>query len=237
MRIALAYITVSQGVATADFAARFVATYHEFPAGEPHELFVVCNGGPLALETGLLFASAPCRFFPRENSPGWDLDGFRAAARGPCADFDMLLCLGESVYFHRAGWLTRLAEAWGKYGPGMYGPFASHCVRAHLNTNAFAVAPKWLTEYPFTADNRAERYGFEHGERAFWRWLNARRLPTMLVTWDGEWNPGQWRYPANILTRGNQSNCLMFCNHTERFTMAPLPVKMSMAAASDRPFR
>lgn len=235
MNIAIAYIAVSQGVVTADFASRFVATYQLFPAGEPHSLTILCNGGPLPTEIGMLFASVKCDFYPRVNDPGWDCSAYRDFASH--TDADMLVCLGESIYFTQEGWLKRLADAWRKHGPGMYSPFSSHCVRAHLNTNAFAVPPKCLREYPYPTRNRAERYGMEHGENALWRWMHARSYPTMLVTWDGEWLPGQWRYPKNILCRGDQSNLLMRCSHTDRFDLAPISTKISMAKASDRPFR
>jgi hypothetical protein len=119
----------------------------------------------------------------------------------------------------------------------MYGVFSSHAVRAHLNTTAFVVPPKVLKEYPWPLRNRSERYGAEHGQNAIWRWMHAKGYPTMLVTWDGAWLPGAWRFPTNIMSRGDQSNCLMFCNHTDRWALAPLPTKINWSKAGDRPFR
>lgn len=235
MKVVVAYIAVTHGTATEDFASRFSATYQMFPAGHDHQLIIACNGGPLSFERAMLFANLNCEFFPRQNDPGWDLSAYIDIAKQ--TDADMLVCLGESVYFHRAGWLARLVDAWVKHGPGMYSPFASHCVRAHLNTTAFACSPKHIAKYPYPVVDRATRYAFEHGENAMWRILNRLGYPVMMVTWDGEWMPGQWRYPDNIMMRGNQSNCLMFCNHSDRWALAPLHTKLSMSAASDRPFK
>lgn len=237
MRILLAYIYVTAGPISNDLAAAFVGTYTAYPPGIAHDTLVICNNGPISEEGGLIFASMPnARFFPRSNE-GWDIGAYFAAAKGPASDYDMVLWCGESVYFHRAGWLARFADAWNINGPGMYGPWASHLVRAHLNTTMFACAPSMFSFYPHTVRTRQERYQFEHGDQAFWRRLQARKIPTMLVTWDGCWRPGQWRYPKNILWRGDQSNCLAFCNHTDRWDSASKTTKSRWQAAADSPFK
>lgn len=234
MKIVVCYIAVTNGGLTEDYCARFVTTYHEFPPGIEHETIVVSNGGPLSQNITLLFWDMNASMWPRENDPGWDITAYIAAARGPCADADMILCLGESVYFHREGWLKRLVDAWAKHGPGMYGPFASNLVRSHLNTTAFFTSPVLLRQSPV---NPRDRYGWEHGEHSFWRWVSGRGMPVRLVTWDGEWEPRSWRSPPNILWRGNQSNCLMWCNHTDHYAGAAPRIKSRWANNADRPFK
>lgn len=234
MKIVLAYICVTHGRLTYDFASRFVGTYLASPPEVPHETVIVCNGGPLAPELALLFLSIPCHFLPRTNDDGFDISGYQDVAR--LFPSDMQVCLGESVYFHRAGWLKRLTETWIKFGPGMYGCFSSNLIRAHLNTSAFATAPKFLNNYP-QVHNRTERYEFEHGRTSLWHRLAQFGTPTKLVTWDGTWDPRQWRTPPNILTRGDQSNCLVWCNHTDRYRAADFRTKLSWAAASDSLFQ
>lgn len=236
MRIVVCYIAVANGNKTGDFAARFALTYRTFPPGANHDTFIICNGGALSSAEVLLFNGIPAKMFVRSND-GWDIGGYMEAARGPCADYDMMLCLGESVHFHRAGWLARLAEVWNKIGPGMYGPFASHVVRAHLGTTAFCCAPSMFKRYPFWVQNKAQRYEFEHGEHAFWRRLERFHIPVRLVTWDGDWGPHQWRLPPNILWRGDQSNCLMFCSHTDRYEQADPVRKKNWERSIDRPFK
>lgn len=235
MKIVVAYIAVTGGPLTADYAARFVSTYHDNPPGIDHATLIICNGGPLPQETGLLFEPLRPAFFPRQNDPGWDISGFMAAARGPAVGCDMLVCFGESVYFIREGWLRRLAEAWEKHGPGLYGCLASYLLRPHLVTTAFAVSPDLLLRWPDRVFDRRSRYLFEHGPRPFWRMVQGLfNRPAMLVTWDGEWTPDQWRVPQNILFRGDQSNALVWCNHIDRYREAPEDTKRRWSSNADR---
>jgi hypothetical protein len=198
---------------------------------------VACQGGALDTETALLFAGLNAKFWPHANDGGWDISAYIDAAKGPCRDYDMMLCLGESNHFHRAGWLLHLAVAWQRTGAGMYGPYSSNSVRAHLNTTAFCSAPNLIASYPRKVSSRNDRYEFEHGENSFWRSLERRRLPARLVTWDGEWPPHLWRTPQNILWRGDQSNCLMWCNHSERYRDLPPERKRNWEASTNQPFK
>ena len=236
MKICVAYTAVTSGSRTSDFIARFVATWHEFPPGVETDLIVNCNGGVLSTEQNLLLAGLRARMFPRFNDGARDISGHQAAARGPCAAYDMVLFCGESVYFHRAGWLKRFVETWQKLGPGFYGPFSSNSVRAHLNTTAFCTSPKILNNYPPVTEHQ-EAYSFEHGQTAMWRRAWAQRFPVRLVTWDGEWGPMDWRKPENILWKGDQKNCLMWCNHSDRFGEAPLTSRWQWERNTNQAFR
>jgi len=109
-----------------------------------------------------------------KERPGYDVSAYIDAARGPCRDYDIMLCLGESAYFHRAGWLKRFVDAWQKIGPGMYGAFSSNAVRGHLNTTGFCCPPKILAEYPCKIRTKDDRYQFEHGAQSLWRRTAAR---------------------------------------------------------------
>lgn len=234
MKIVVAYIAVSQGILTHDYCARFVGSYLINPPGIDHQTIVVANGGPLPKETALLFDSIQGSFMPRVNDPGHDISAYQQiAAEIPC---DMLVCLGESVYFHRPGWLRKMAEAWSTFGPGMYGFFSSHLVRAHLNTTAFVIAPEHLRQYA-KVTNHDQRYHFEHGERSIWRHVQSLGRPTKLVTWDGCWDPRQWRVPRDILWRGTQLNCLAFCSHTDRWNAADPKTKLAWSRWIDAPFK
>ncbi len=235
MRTCILYVAVTHGSKTADFCARFAATWNSFPPGADCDLIVSCQGGPLDTETSLLFSGLPVGFWPRVNDEARDIGAYLDAAKTISSDYEMMLCLGESVYFHREGWLKRLVEARERYGPGMYGPFATHVIRAHLQTTAFFCPPSFLREYPLRVTNRKERYEFEHGERALWRLLHARKIPVKLVTWNGEWGPGQWRIPPNILWRGDQSNLLMYSNHADRWRDETR--KRNWSASADRPYK
>jgi hypothetical protein len=237
VNIAVCYIAVTHGPITSDYCARFVASYHEFPPGVEHDLIVCCNGGKLPTATALIFSPLKAAMFLRANT-GQDIGGYMDAARGPAANCDMLVCLGESVHFHRAGWLKRLVEVWEHYGPGMYGPFASNMIRAHLNTSAFCCPPKSLLAYPSSWwGNGTDRYAMEHGPKAFWRWMATRGKAVRLVTWDGDYDCRSWRSPPNILWRGDQSNCLMWCNHASRWAEGTHRIRETWSRGADAPFK
>ena len=153
------------------------------------------------------------RVLPRSNE-GWDIGGYLEVSK--LVEYDLMVCFGQSVYFHRRDWLKRIAEAWQEFGPGIYGAMASYTVRAHLVTSAFAITPSLLKEYP-PVRTKAERYAFEHGDQSIWRRVAAEGYAAKLVAWTGCYDAQDWRQPPNIIFRGDQSNCLVFCNHTDKF--------------------
>lgn len=236
MKFCVAYTAVATGAMTTDFIARFVSTWKYFPPGAEADLIIICNGGPLNAEQSIMFSALNPRMFPRKNDEGFDLSGYQDAVRGPCADYDMVVFMGESCHFHREGWMRRFAEAWQKY-PGFLGPFSSNNVRPHLQTTCFCTSPKILRQYPVQIKNRAERYEAEHGCRAIWRRVSALGMPVRLVTFDGEYEPMAWRYPPEIIYRGSQSNCLCWCNHSQGFAEADAKRKRSWSVSADRPFK
>lgn len=236
MKIVLAYIAVCGGPITDDYIARFVTTWREYPPGVEHDTLVIANGGPLATSANLMLGEMGAKVFVRSNE-GWDIQGYLDAARGPCVSYDVMLCLGESCYFHREGWLERLVNAWSRHGPGIYGPFSSNAVTGHLNTTAFMTSPKLLRQYPLKVSTRQERYAFEHGKASFWRRVSRQGNPAMLVTWDGEWEPWRWRMPRNVLWRGDQSNCLFWCNHADGYANANRATKAAWERSADQPFK
>jgi hypothetical protein len=69
-----------------------------------------------------------------------------------------------------------------------------------------------------------------------WRRIAQHGMPVRLVTWNGAWEPGSWRMPQNIIYRGDQSNCLMWCNHSDGFRDADRVRKASWSMSADRPF-
>lgn len=191
---------------------------------------VACNGGPLPLETALMFSPLQCQFLPRPNDEGWDIAAFQSVAhKFPC---DMLVCLGESVYFHKPNWLVPIVEAWKKFGPGFYGFFSSFLVRPHLNTTAFACDPRFLNGYPRVSDHY-HRYQFEHGKDSMWSRFAKFGRPVKLVTWESTYDQPQWRYGKNIMWHGDQSDCLVYCNHVDRWASANAETKSRWTKGAD----
>lgn len=234
VKIVLIYIAVTNSPKLEDYAARFVATIQLYPPGVEFQLIVCCNGGALATDKQMLFLTIPHEFYIRPNDPSWDIGGYQFVANQ--IDCDIVVCMGESVFFHRAGWLSRIIDSWHKYGPGFYGFFSSNLVRGHMNTTAFAVYPMALKLYPQVKDRR-DRYEFEHGQTALWRRLSQQGKPTKFVTWSGEYDPKDWRRPDNILWKGDQSSLLVHCNHTERYAASSEETKRNWRAGADQPFK
>lgn len=231
MRIAIIYIAVTHGPNLIDYSARYAATYGLFHPGYDHQTIVSCNGGRLSFEAEMLFSQIPnCTFYPRGNDDGWDISAYRDIANH--TDAEILVCFGESIYFHRAGWLKRIMAERDFHGPGMYGFFSSYLVRPHLNTTAFVCDAALLRRSRLIYDKQT-RYNFEHGENSFWRSVYLKGKAVKLVTWDGSYDFPFWRKPQNILWRGDQSNCLVFCNHTERYAAAPPETKRNWEAGAD----
>jgi hypothetical protein len=237
MQLAVGYIAVTHGPKTEDLCSRFAHTYYAYPPDYPHDLYILCNGGPLPKEIGLLFAGLKPNFWLHKNDAGRDLSAYRAWANDVGDRYDAMLFLGESVYFHRAGWLKRLADAWIKHGPGMYGLWSSNLLRPHLQTTGFMCPQQEIAGWPTALGSKEERYSFEHGPHALWRKLYYRGWPVRLVTWDGEYEPMRWRKPANILWRGDQRNCLAWNNHTDRWFQANEADKKRWSRWADGPFR
>lgn len=228
--ITIGYTCVIQGQNSHVMAQRFCETLKRFPSGCNHELIVICNGGVPSKFLMKLFEGLNARFFTRSND-GWDIGGYIDLAK-QCKS-DLMMCLGESVHFHREGWLARIEDAWCAYGPGMYGCYSSYLVRPHLNTTAFAIGTHFLRDYPFKVMNRHDRYSFEHGESSMWRQVVKVGYQAALVTWDGVYGQNEWRTPENILWKGDQSNCLVWCNHTLKYLLAPIQTKMNWQSGAD----
>lgn len=237
MRIAVCYICVTQGKQNVELAGRFCSTYHDCPPGVEHDLFVLSNGGKPDTGLTLLFQWIKAKIVDRENDPGWDISAYVEAATTVCRNYDLMICLGESVYAVKADWLKPIEEAYRKNGPGMYGVFSSNSIRAHLNTTAFACTPDLLREYPIEVNSKERRYEFEHGARSFWRRIEGRGYPVRLVTWDGVYAPHVWRDADNIMWKGDQSNCLLRCKHTDDWQKASPQSKRNWSKNADAPFR
>lgn len=215
--VIISYIAVRDNPLLVSHLSHFVDSFIAHPPGFDHRLIVVCNGGNLPPKIKPMLAPIPHEFYIRPNDGGWDISGYMDIANH--FPSDLQVCFGESVYFHRKDWLKRLVECYQQFGEGMYGFFSSFLARPHLNTTAFAVSPKFLWGYP-VPKTKGDRYNFEHGMASFWRMIAAAKGVTKLVTWDGCWEPQDWRKPADILWRGTQGNCLVRCNHLDRYSAA-----------------
>lgn len=230
MRVTIAYTAVAGGKETYTFASRFGITYGLYKPPEPHKLITVCNGGPPNDDWGVGLQKLGSDFYPRSNE-GWDIGGYLDLAQ--IIDTDFLVCFGQSCYFHRAGWLTRLLQAREKFGEGMYGIWPSNNTTQHLITTGFAVDAKLLRSWP-AVKTKEDRYNFEHHpSHSFWRRVLGLGLAVKAVMFSGEYGPSEWRLPKDGFWKGTQRDCLAFCNHTDRYSEATQETKRTWERNAD----
>ena len=187
-------------------ARRFVSTYREFPPLADHTLHVIFNGEAPADGHRDVFAGVPCRFHEHDDA-GWDIGAFQMASRE--IKCNMIVCLGGFTSFRRPGWLRRMADAFLRHGPGLYGASASYQITPHIRTTGFWCDPALIRAYPAEVRTYQDRYDFEHGEHSITRVAERHGLDCSLVTWDQVCPQAEWRKPANIFWRGDQSNSLV----------------------------
>lgn len=221
MNIALVYIysPIAGGKYLDFYPERFVETYYQFSPQIEHQCFVVCNGTPANTETKCLFSALRNVHFLEHDDSGYDIGGYQFAAR--CVACDMMVFFGGSTYFKRPGWLRRMAEAWTKRGPGLYGSTANRGelrvkVWPHIRTTAFWCPPLWMNEYPERVVRPDQRFPFEHGPNCLTEWVRKqKRAKAWLVSWDGEYEWAAWDSVPNGYTKCPQTNILAGDRMTE----------------------
>lgn len=193
-----------------DYAARFARLYKKFMPTIDHRLIVVANGGPpsrKALET-----MAPLKpDWIHYNNEGWDIGAYQHVARTVPAD--LMVCLGASTYFRKAGWLERMVEAARKKGLGFYGAMGNKGdyrkkIWPHLRTTGFWFDPVLLNAYPVSVKKKSQRYEFEHGQTCLFEWAKTFGIPVWVVTYDGEYEIPHIHRIKNGYQTGDQSNLL-----------------------------
>lgn len=227
----MVYIYPMFGLQHDDYAARFVASYNLFPPRYPHQTVVVSNGRNPTSFARSLFLQIPSEWFYHDNT-GWDIGAYQALAR--TLSCDVMLCFGQSVYFHKSGWMRRIVDAWQKRGPGYCSGTASYKIRPHLQTTGFWCPPRLIADTcPNKIISRENRYEFEHGVKNLGTLAEKQGLTPLLVTWDGEYRRDKWRTPPNIIFRGDQTNCLYWTNHSDLYMNSNYMTRMSIACEAD----
>jgi glycosyltransferase involved in cell wall biosynthesis len=226
MKIVLAYlIPIDDWAAYGISARKFSDTYRLFPPGVEHQLVVVCCNGPASDQLTQLFKGSPATFAIYRGG-GWDCGAAQETAQ--TADCDFLVIANARVYFQRAGWLRRLAEARVEFGEGLYGasasyetlPFVPGELNPHIRTSFYGYNPKIFRQYPHLIDSRDKCYKFESGAWNFTRWFQARGNPCRMVTWDGCYEKQEFRKPPNVFRKGDQSNLIIRDGQTDMYAQA-----------------
>lgn len=225
----LVYIHVADAMHE-EMARQFVRSYHLNPPGMGHRTMIVCQNCEPSEEIMALFKTLPELYVYHHDDTGFDIGAYLAVAK--FIETDLMICFGGSTFVRQAGWMRRMAEAFEKHGPGLFGPTATYQISPHLNTTGFWCPPSLLANFKRRVVTRKDRYEFEHGRTAFWK-LVHRRLPVKLVTWSGEYDWPDWRKPENIYHRGDQSNCLTFFRASLNYQLASPYYKRQHEAKAD----
>jgi hypothetical protein len=148
-------------------------------------------------------------------------------------DCGLIVCLGGNSHFTRAGWLSRMVAAARSHGDGLYGASASYERDPHIRTTGFWCDPMLLRAYPINVRTYEERYAFEASASSLTRLAEHEGLQCWLVTWSGEYLMGDWRTPADIFRRGDQSNALVRDKHFDLYEAMDDDAKSLHASMAD----
>lgn len=217
------------------FSERWKRTYHMYKPSVPHEVRVVCCGGEKTPAIESLYYSLMCGYDTYLGG-GSDIGACQYAMKN--VDSDFVVCMSTPVYFWRHGWLERLIAAREFYGDGLYGPMASYENSPHIRTSCWAVSPKTFGIYPHVIDTREKccwAESFDHNNECWHiaNWYETIEKPTMMVTWDSVHAKCEWRTPPNIFRRGDQSNCIVWDQHVDKYFAAHYHERIELSRKAD----
>lgn len=234
MKVAVLYLKITRRIETYPIATpyeighkRFYDKYREFKPVIPHDLIIVRCGAT----EGATDFDAVATHYLRFDGWGSDCAAYQSVVR--VLDYDLVLCLNTLAYPWRHHWLEPFVAALEKHGKGVYGASASYEITPHLRTPAIAFHPDVLREYPFTVINRGDSVMFESSANSISSWAYRAGYPVVLVTADGRYYRGDWRKPANIFRRGDQTNCLVWDRHTDLYAAASPEEKSKLERDAD----
>lgn len=208
---------------------RWLSTYKQFRPAIPHKVVVVNCGSHSDFDAEFDEVAHHYNYY---DGLGSDCGTFQAIGR--TLESDLCVACNTLAYFWRPNWLEPIAEAFQKHGKGVYGITASFEGHPHLRTPCIAFAPEVMRKYPHICDTRNKAIDFESGRANFSLWAQDSGYQSLLVTADGAVHQQHdWRKPANIFRRGDQTNCLVWDRHTLVYAEAKEPERAKLAQAAD----
>jgi len=214
-----------------DVLRRFVESYRAFDAGYAHDLYICASGAPLTqCSTGIL-AATQFRAL-RYNGGGWDIGAYQHAAKH-LLDYDFVVCLNSQAHIRQANWLRRFAEAFERFGVGVYGASSSFQGSPHIRTCCIAFTPRLILDYPLTVRCRYDACVFEHSPKGFSVWALAKGLPVCVVTRSGVEQLAESRNRPDIFRRGSQGDLLIHDRHTLVYNSASPAEKERLERQAD----
>ena len=225
MKIAVVYNWVEKATDAAplpqgwtDILSRFVESYRAFSAGYAHDLYICVSGASLTQRSMAILAGTHFRAL-RYDGGGWDIGAYQHAAKH-LLDYDFVICLNSQAYVVQANWLLFFAQAFEKFGVGVYGASSSFETFPHIRTCCIAFPPRLVLEYPLHVRCRYDAELFEHSPRGFSPWAIEKGLPVCVVNQSGVDQLAESRNRPNIFRRGSQGELLIHDRHTITYSSA-----------------
>lgn len=210
---------------------RFARAYRAFDAGCAHELYICTSGGSLS-ETSRMALDGLCYESFTYAGRGWDIGAYQWSA-SRLKGYNMLVCLNSQAHPARAGWLARIADAWDRHGPGIYGASSSFEGAPHVRTSCIATAPALLQTYPLIVRSRYDACVFEHSPRNFSLWAQDQGLPVYVVLASGAVTLENSRQGPEVFRKGGQSDLLVHDRHTLLYDAAGPAERRRLQALAD----
>lgn len=198
-------------------ARRFLSTLKEFmPEMHFYLHWVKCNES----EKSIPKVHPDEAIYYNYDGVGFDVGAWMKVASH--IDNDFVIFCNSLVFFNQHGWMEKLVDARERYGPGLYGYFASFENNPHIRTTIWACDPRSLRLYPEKIITRQDTLDFESGPKRFGRFIEKRKEPVLWVAKDGVYDQSEWASVKNGFRSGDQSNLLVMDRHTLIFdTIAP----------------
>lgn len=214
-----------------DILRRFVESYSAFDAGYAHDLYICASGARLTQHSTAILAGTHFKVL-RYNGGGWDIGAYQHAAKH-LLDYDFVVCLNSQAHIRKANWLRSFAEAFERFGAGVYGASSSFEISPHIRTCCIAFTPRLILEYPLEVRCRYDAVVFEHSPKNFSLWALEKGLPVCVVTQSGVDQLAESRNRPDIFRRGSQGDLLINDRHTIIYNSASPAEKERLERQAD----
>lgn len=192
-------------------AKKWTESYLKIDPGQEHRVIICFARGTPNEQDKALFKGIEHESTIYDED-GWDIGAYQHVAAN--FDADLMIFCNSRTRFWKGGWMTRFVQAYEAFGPkGLYGASGSYERAPHIRTACFSTNPHILRRFPYKVDSREKGFWFESGQWNFMEWYRDHGWPVKMVAWDGFYDQSDWRKPANVFRRGNQSNCLVMDRH------------------------
>jgi hypothetical protein len=214
-----------------DILKRFAESYRAFDAGYAHDLYICASGAPLTQNSTEILAGIQFKVL-RYNGGGWDIGAYQHAAKH-LLNYDFVVFLNSQAHIRKANWLRYFAEAFERFGVGVYGASSSFEISPHIRTCCIAFTPRLILEYPLAVRCRYDAVVFEHSPKNFSQWALEKGLPVCIVSQSGVDQLAESRNRPDIFRRGSQADLLINDRHTIIYNSASPAEKERLERQAD----